>query len=73
MAETGDDDDAKQPFVSYFVDAGQMTKLESVLSTTIQMLNNTGDGRVKMIAEECVSSLKCLLAVVATQEKQPTR
>jgi len=68
------DDDAKQLFISYFVDEGQMTKLESVLSTTIQTLNNTGDDSVKMVAEECVRSLKCLLAVVATQKKQhPTR
>lgn len=66
-------DDVRQLFISYFVDAGQMTKLESVLSTTIQTLNNTCDGSIKVIAEECVRSLKCLLAVVATQEKQPTR
>ena len=67
-----DDNGAKQMFISSFVDTKQMTKLESVLSTTNQMLNNTGDGSVKVIAEECVHSLKCLLAV-ATQKKQPTR
>ena len=69
------ENDVKQLFISYFVDTRrQMKKLESVLSTTIQMLNNTGDGSVKVIAEECVRSLKCLLAVVATQEKQlPSR
>ena len=68
------DDDVKQLFISYFVDTRQMTKLESALSTTIQTLNNTGDDSVKMVAEECVRSLKCLLAVVvATQKKQPTR
>jgi len=66
-------DGVKQMFISYFVNTGHMTKLESVLSTTIRTLNNTGDGSVKMIAEECVRSLKCLLAVVATQKKQPTR